>query len=69
MTHKTAEHHAKAAEHHEKAMSHHKEAEKAYTSGDHKSGAHAAQCACGHAMQADEHADHAAKAHLASHGT
>jgi hypothetical protein len=69
MCQKCAEHHGKAASHHESATKHHRAAELAYGSGDHKTAAHEAQCACGCASQADEHADKAAKEHVAHHGT
>ena len=68
MSQGSSEHHGQAAYHHESATRHHRAAEKAYGSGDHKTAAHEAQCACGHAALAKESADAAAKSHIEHHG-
>jgi hypothetical protein len=67
MTQSLEEHHERAANHFDSAAEHHRSAEKAYCAGDYKSAAYEAQCAAGHAVQAHDHADLAAMAHLEHH--
>lgn len=60
-----AEQHRKAAERHEKAAEHHREAAKYYEEGVIEKGAHHSLVAHGHATHAANHAEEAAKAHVA----
>ena len=68
MTQNLEEHHSRAAQHFDSAAEHHRAAEKAYVTGDLKTSAYEAQCAMGHSVQANDHADLAAMAHLEHHG-
>ena len=67
MTQNLEEHHGRAADHFDSAAEHHRAAEKAYGTGDVKTAAYEAQCAMGHSVQANDHADLAAMAHLEHH--
>jgi hypothetical protein len=68
MSHTAGQHHGQAAYHHESATKHHRAAELAYDSGDHKTAAHQAQCAQGHASKANHYAELAARDHMEHHG-
>lgn len=67
MTQSLEEHHSRAAAHFDDAADHHREAEKASIAGDHKSAAYHAVLAAGHSIQANDHSDLAAMAHLERH--
>jgi hypothetical protein len=67
MTQSMEEHHNRAADHFDRAADYHRAAEKASIAGDHKSAAYHAQLAAGHSVQANDHSDLAAMAHLERH--
>ena len=67
--HSSASHHHKnAANHHESAARYHRKAAKHYASGDHEMAAHHAHAARGHALFANENANHASKQHAMHEG-
>jgi hypothetical protein len=67
MTQSLEEHHARAASHFDDAAEHHRAAERAYVAGNHAAAAYEAQLALGHSVQAHDHADLAAMAHVERH--